>query len=83
MQVKMSINEMENEIMGAANAIRIAKYHDEKDLKTCIMEAIFEVTRLSEYQFCGFMKSTLGYEIDFNAYVNFLYEKMIKYGAKV
>lgn len=76
------LTQLENEIMDNANTLFIIKYHGEKTLKECLIEAITVVTKLTESQYCGFLRTQLGYCVDFDAYINFLYEKMLKNGAK-
>lgn len=77
---------LENEIMDKANFYYICKYHGEKHLRDCIREALFEITKLTEVQFCNifgvFTKDLIKEPFDFEKYVDEIYNKMQEMGAE-
>ena len=77
---------LENEIMDKENFYYICKYHGEKHLRDCIREALFEITKLTEVQFCNifgvFTKDLIKEPFDFEKYVDEIYNKMQEMGAE-
>ena len=72
--------------MEKANFFYICKYNGKEHLRTCIREAITELTSLNEVQLCKVFDMFTKYidvpEFDFEEYVETIYKKMQEMGAE-
>ena len=73
----MSKKTLEQQIVERANGLYILKYKGKKDLRSCIKEAVEDVTHLSASQFCSIYGVLVkDAEVDFNRYINKIYNTM-------
>ncbi len=84
--MKVNLKPLEKEVMEKANFIYLCKYNGKEHLRTCIREAILELTNLNEIQMCKifdlFRKDINVPEFYFEEYVEVIYKKMQKLGAE-
>ena len=82
----VNLKPLEKEIMEKANFLYLCKYNGKEHLRTCIREAITELTNLNEVQLCKvfdiFTKDIDVPEFDFEEYVEVIYKKMQELGAE-
>ena len=86
MSDKLSFQAIEKEVMEKANFLYICKYNGKEHLRTCIREAMQEITKLNEVQVCKlfdvFNKDIKTVETDFEQYIETIYKKMQDMGAR-
>lgn len=86
MNEKLSLQAIEKEVMEKANFLYICKYNGKEHLRTCIREAMQEITKLNEVQVCKlfdvFNKDLKTIECDFEQYIETIYKKMQDMGAE-
>ena len=82
----LNMEKLEKEVMEKANFYFVCKQHGEQHLKECIREALYEITKLTEVQFCNvfgiFCKELQKEPFDYEMYVEEIYKKMQELGAK-
>ena len=83
--LQFNLEKLEKEVMDKANFYYICKYHGDKHLRECIREALSVITKLTEVQFCNlfgvFSKDLIKQPIDYEKYIDEVYEKMKEKGA--
>lgn len=76
---------LEEQVMEKANFLYICKYNGKEHIRSCIREALFEITKLNEVQVCnlfGVYKKDLGIvDFDFEQCIDKIYNKMQEMGA--
>ena len=72
--------------MEKANFLYICKYNGKEHMRTCIREALEQVTHLNEIQVCKvfdvFKKDIDSLKFDFEEFVEDIYKKMQSMGAE-
>ena len=83
---KISLEPIEKKVMDKANFLYICKYNGSEHLRTCIREALLEITKFNEVQVCKlfdvYSKDIETIKFDFELYIEELYSKMILLGAE-
>lgn len=78
-QLIQNLEPLEREIMEKANFNYICMFNGMIPLRTCISDAVLQITHLSSSQFC----SVFGiFQQDIDNYVDSIYKKMKELGAE-
>lgn len=82
---QLNLEKLEKDVMDKANFYYICKYHGGEHMRKCIREAFYEITKLNEVQTCKlfgvFSKDLETIELDFEDYIEKIYQKMLTMGA--